>query len=305
MLSTLRQRFVTLFWILSAIFALRWSIDPLRVEVSTLRARHESSVLESRGWISQATPRTIEVLSFGLKPFAVDWMWLKLLQNAEAPSSRLAERSLPASLVHLISQIDPAHFETYVWGSVLLSVLRSEPNEAAQLLDRGQAFVDQELSQYPTEFIDRFWSEAYFIALRQVYVSLIELNDLPRARLAAKAAAAYPNSPAFIKGLSQRMESTEGLFEVGFRVLKITAGTVSDERAKEKIRERERLLEWKKRLWELNRDFAASPYRRKRDLSGFLSSKGVPGVDPQGEPLRLSSDGSIVSSLDSQKVMGL
>lgn len=257
--------------------------------------------------VTRLNARSVQSMAFGLTPMLVDYFWVRLLQDEEGEAKKPAvnQRSVPAVLMHLISDIDPANFEAYTWGSIFLSVLRDEAQEAVSLMLKGRDFVDRALPSYPEEFKRRFWSESFFIPFRQAYLYLFEVEDIQKAAEAYRAASRYENAPEYIKGIVKKFDTQDGLYTVGLQTLEHTAKGALDPAVVEKLKRKYAVLAWKQALFNWNREFEKSPYSKKRDLNGFLKSKGIAPLDPDREPVYLSETGRITSKMDQIKVMGL
>ena len=155
--------------------------------------------------VDLASPERVKALSFGHWPSVVDALWVKTLQDTSLRHVQKGERASIAPALHLATQLDPAFFDAYYYGSLLLSVVRSDGENARQLLERGEAFRTHELPNYPAWFREQVWSRSYQILMVLGYVYLYELEDLPRAAEAYRAASQHPAAPAYLKNLGERL----------------------------------------------------------------------------------------------------
>ncbi|MGZ3698090.1 MAG: hypothetical protein ACXWPM_12125 [Bdellovibrionota bacterium] len=264
-------------------------------------------------------PRIFQMLTFGHWPAAIDWLWMKLLQD-QSLDHVLPGVHPPAYYdLDLATDLDPAFFDAYVAGGNYLAVIRDDKTGARDLVLKGKKFLLQKLQDYPEEFKYRFWGRGWNLMMLLAYIYLFELNDMPNAAIAFKEAAQLPNAPEYIIHLGQRLERPDGQYEVGIRLLGFMIQASNDNLVKSELEKKRYSLFIAQYLFNLNQafqnylnqmpDYRASSKLSSKKMQGFyenfLKTSQTPRTDPFGGSIRLGEDGRIDSTTERQKVFGL
>lgn len=264
-------------------------------------------------------PKLFEILSFGHLPLAVDWLWMKTLQDpAITPVGPHAHPRAYYDL-NLATDLDPAYFEVYTAGANLLAVIRSDGAGARDLLLKGRRFLEHELPRYQEEFKLRHWGSSWNIPLLLAYVYLFELNDMPHAAEAFQQAAELPRAPTYLQSLSARLSKPGGSYEVGIRLLNFMISGQEVEALRLPLEEKRNSLIVGQYLFHLNDGFlsylkANSKYRQSDRVSRtemetywrhFQRDQRLPSQDPWGGRLSVSENGRIVTTTVHKTVFGL
>ncbi len=271
--------------------------------------------------VDLASPEKVKAFSFGHWPSVVDWLWIKVLQDTSLRHVEKGERASIAPALHLATQLDPANFDAYYYGSLLLSIVRSDGENARLLLERGELFRTQQLPSYPAWFQEQNWGRAFQIPLVLGYVYLYELEDLPRAAEAYRAASLYPDAPAYLKNLGARLKTVEGQYESAIKYLSGMANSEKDPEMKRKLTAKRDALYVGLYLHELNQSFRVFlnkiPSYRNRVIDQIPASDlekywklfqrkfKVAVKDPLGGKLTLDRSGRIVSTSRRERTFGL
>lgn len=260
-------------------------------------------------------PRLARVFSFGQVPSVVDWMWLRLLQDADL--SHVSEGNHPSTYYDLIlaTDLDPKYYEAYTVGADILSIIRNDNTGALELIRRAQEFASTELPSLGPGFARRFWSPAWSIPMTRAYLDLFEFNNLPGAAEAFKAASELPYSPQYLQHLVSRLSTREGQFDVGAKLLQFkldTLGRADTNGAREALRRKIHDFQLSRFLFEINERFDAFLSQRKKGrldrataFPRFLAAAGERGLDPEGGQLKLDDKGRIITTTPHQNVLGM
>lgn len=163
--------------------------------------------------------KLFRVMSFGHLPAALDWILIQALLDPGIGKNYSGIHPQLYSQLDILTELDPLFSEAYVVGANLLAIVRKDPLGAKVLLLRGKAFIEKDLLQYPQAFRDHYWSRPWQLYVLLAYVNLFELEDMPHAAEAFRAASSYAGSPAYLARLAKRLEAPGGEYEVGVRLL--------------------------------------------------------------------------------------
>ena len=269
--------------------------------------------------IEAFNPKLFEMMSFGQLPAVVDWMWLKTLQDPLLTHVKKGTHPAIFYTLDLITQLDPAFYESYIAGATLVSVVRDDGEGAMHLLTRGEEFRQHELARFDQSFRERFWSQEWRIPLLMAYVYLFDLDDMPHAEEAYRKASLISDAPAYLKPLMEQLGRPGGRYKVGLRLIDLMiASNAKNPDVKEKLLVRRESLKVNYFLYDLNErfhNFLDSRHVSQEDLrSGtkadkywqlFKKSSGFPGEDPWGGLVSVSEEGRIVTTTEHRKVFGL
>ncbi len=251
----------------------------------------------------------IQVLSFGQLPAWVDWIFLRAIGwSSYLRGQDRSGRSQFYYDLDLMTDLDPAFFEVYAGGALLLSVGRHEPVLARDLLLKGNHFAREKLTGFEPSFRQRFWSRPWELNLTLGYLYLFEFYDLPQAAQAIREASIVSGSPTYLADFAKRLGTPDGQFEVGGRILDLMirnlAGQKNDpdlEKKLEDLKHKKFNLDVAQYLYFANRDYAAS----KKTWSEFLIQTGRQEQDPWGGVLSVNSDGVVMTSTPHESVFHL
>src|SRR4051812_47419960 len=96
-------------------------------------------------------------LTFGQLPMAVDWLWMKTLQDSTLTHVTKGRHAGVYFDLDLATDIDPAYYEAYTAGSNVLAIIRDDVAGARDLLLKAERFRKEELPRYPEDFKRNFW----------------------------------------------------------------------------------------------------------------------------------------------------
>jgi hypothetical protein len=264
-------------------------------------------------------PILFKTLAFGQLPTAVDWLWMRVLQD---PSMNKITKGNHAGIFYdldLATDIDPAYLEAYTSGANLLAIIRDDVQGAKHLLLKAERFRKEELPSYPEFFRDTFWQDAWYPSFILAYLHIFELQDLPAGAAAFEEAARIPRVPEFILKLTERLKRKGGHYEVGIKLLNfMIEGTKIDATKEELTRKRDSMIVGQY-LFQVNDEFAfflrAQPGYREQQTVGieklktywerFRQQKNLAARDPWGGTLSISPEGRIVTSTPYEKAFGL
>jgi hypothetical protein len=241
--------------------------------------------------IEEYNPELFKVMSFGQLPAVIDWMWIKTLEDPVI--THVAQGTHPAIFytLDLITDLDPAFMPAYAPGAVLVSVIRDDGPGALKLLLKGEEFRKTKLPSYDARFRAEHWPREWQVPLLLAYVYLFDMDDMPHAAEAFKAAEQVEGSPYYLKDLIQKLEKPDGQFEVGLRLLGFMISSTKDPDAQERFRDRLESLKISQFLHEMNEK--------------HLKHEPLPKLDPWGGALSITSDGKVTTSTPHRKVFGL
>src|ERR1051325_4915360 len=81
-------------------------------------------------------PRLVGLLSFGQLPAAMDWIWMRLLQDPSITHVQPGKHPALYYDLQLLTDLDPAYRESYTDGAQLLSIVRNDGPGARDLLEK-------------------------------------------------------------------------------------------------------------------------------------------------------------------------
>ena len=268
-----------------------------------------------------ASAEKVRTFSFGHWPSIVDWLWVKTLQDPSLQPVASGEKAAIAPLLDLATELDPAFFAAYYYGSLLLSIVRSDGESAVRLLLRGEDFRTKELPDYPLEFQESEWRHRTQIPLLLGYVYLYDLENLPKAAEYYRAASQQPDAPIYLKNLGERLKTPEGQYESAITYLTGMAKAEADPEMRDKLLKKRDALYVGLYLYEINQSFRSflnrfPSYRAQvasklsrmeldRYWLKFQKQFKVSKKDPFGGILSLDPSGRVISSSRKERAFGL
>jgi hypothetical protein len=259
-------------------------------------------------------PILYRTMSFGHLPAAVDWLWMRSLQD---PSySHVPAGVHPPAFydLDLATDLDPAYYEAYVDGALHLVVVRDDDRGAETLLLKANEFRTKEMSQYGAEFVSQFWSEHWQVPIILGYVYLLEITDLPKAAEMFLEAGKHDNVPIYVKSIAERLKKPGGIYEVAYRVVNTLIVGTKDDRLKEQFAKKRDSIKVLSFLDTVERSFYAAlksepaslPKERvQKSWKNFLAINPHIAVDPFGGRLSLGDDGRVTTTTKYDKVFNL
>lgn len=279
----------------------------------TKLASHPTQVTKElqREW----DPQIVRLFSFGFLPVSIDWLWLESVMDvSQLPTPNGTHSSLYYT-IDLLTSLDPSFYFAYVAGAHLLTVYRSDPLGAKELLLKARGFRDSELTRYSQHFQDDYWADAWNISVLLAYVDLFELNDLPSAGEHFRDAARFASAPAYVHQMSNRLSKPGGIYEVGDRLLEFMIrkekASRMDPKVMVRLKEQREALKVKRYLFSMSQALQEFLKRKgsvslTQDVwSSFLMEKKLSEFDPWGGTLRFSSDAKVLTTTPHQNVMNL
>lgn len=201
-------------------------------------------------------PQYIEHMSFGHRQTIGDALWLRLLQNLDycgeafevedEGGPALCQKGWAFQMLWSISDLDPRFEALYRLGGVILSVVLSDVEGAAQLFDRG---------------VERF-PEDWALSYRAAFHFLEEVNDQEKAaRLLVQAG--QHGAPEWVFSLAARLETERGRAIFAESILLDALESLPDSRFRGRIEERLEMVRA-----ELAKSEYPDPGGRERDPAG-------------------------------------
>jgi hypothetical protein len=200
-------------------------------------------------------PALFESMSFGQLPSAIDWVWLKSLQDPSLEHVKRGDHLQIYYDIDLLTDLDPLFMNAYTLGANVLAVVHDDGLGALAIIEKGEKFRKTELPKYSQSFQDRFWSEAWSVPLLLGYTFLFEMDDLPRAAEAYEEASHLPGAPPYLQHLVERFKQPGGQYEVGLKLTEFLIGGTKEPRAKQKLLQRRQSLLVGQYLFEVNQQF--------------------------------------------------
>lgn len=241
--------------------------------------------------VEEFNPKLFEVMSFGQLPAVIDWMWIKTLQDPVITHVNRGNHPAIFYTLDLITDLDPVFMEAYTGGATLVSVIRDDGPGALHLLLKGEEFRKNKLKSYSSDFKTRFWSQEWRVPLVLAYVYLFDMDDMPHATGAFKAAQQIDGSPEYLKDLVQKLERPGGQYEVGLRLIDLLIAGATDPEVKERLAHRRESLQVLHFLFNMD-----ERVRHEQKL---------PATDPWGGILSRTPDGKVTTTTPHKKVFGL
>jgi len=187
----------------------------------------------------------------------------------------------------------------------LLAVVRDDVLGARDLLLKAERFRTNDLSAYPKEFREEYWSKPWLISLQLAYLYLFELEDMPNAARAFREAANISGAPPYLLRLEKRLETKEGQYDVLLKLLRFLMGATVDEKILSRFEKKIEAVQLGFFLFRLNQQFEEFRRKEKGSLGEFLKKSGLTGTDPVGGILSVDSSGKIISSSPRENVFML
>jgi hypothetical protein len=258
---------------------------------------------------AKASPELTRALSFGQLPVAIDWLWMKSLQDPAYSHVRPGTHPPAFYELDLASDLDPAYRDIYTAGATMLAVVRTDGPGARDLLLKAERFRKEKLDSYSPEFRARFWPDEWRIPLILAYTYLFELGDMPKAADAFLEASTLPGAPSYLGRLATRLRAPGGRYEVGLRLLDHMMSEHRAASVREELARKHRSLEVGAFLYKAEDDF--SRYRAGHPAADagkawerFLAGRAP--LDPWGGELRLDArSGRILTTTPHEAVFGL
>jgi hypothetical protein len=287
-----------------------------------LRIRYEPVAENSQHLVERIDPALFRAMSFGQLPAAIDWVFLKCLQDPTVEHVKKGEHLQVYYDFDVLTDLDSRFFSVYTIGANLLAIIHDDGQGALNLLLKGEKFRTGELSAYPESFRETYWSQEWQIPLLLAYTYLFELDDLPNAAIAYEKAAAFPQAPDYLKGLVKEFHTKDGQYQVGLRLLTFMINGQKNMEAREKLERKKISLVILQYLFDLNSRFQAFLIQKKfppehlpkgmelstarsRQWRDFLVENGISDIDPWNGALSLNPNGKIITTTEHQKVFGL
>jgi hypothetical protein len=279
-----------------------------------LRIRFEPAAYNSPHPVERIDPSLFRAMSFGQLPAAIDWVFLKCLQDSTLEHVNKGEHLQIYYDLDVLTDLDNRFYAVYTIGANLLAIVHDDGPGALALLLKGEKFRLNELKNYPESFRETYWSQEWQIPLILAYTYLFELDDLPKAAAAYEEAAAFPAAPEYLRGLVKDFHSKDGQYLVGLRLLDFMIhGQKNDELAREKLERKKASLEVLQYLSDINGRFQAFLSKKKSSATveksklwrDFLIDNRVSEIDPWNGALSLDPKGKIVTTTEHEKVFGM
>jgi hypothetical protein len=256
-------------------------------------------------------PLLYRTMSFGHLPAAVDWLWMRSLQD---PSySHVPEGVHPPAFydLDLATDLDDAYYDAYIDGALHLVVVRDDEAGAEALLLKADRFRREKLSEYGEDFRERFWIEPWQVPMILGYVYLLELYDVPKAAAAFTEASQFEQAPLHVKMMVERLKKPGGIYEVAFRLVDTLNKTTKDDRLREEFNRKRHSIQVLAYLDQVERSFREmvsskwSRLDRDSQWTKFLSSNPRLARDPWGGRLGLDEQGRVTTTTPYESVFNL
>jgi hypothetical protein len=293
------------------------AIQPLLV--SQIRGLDSAWVVPPQKRDLQLNPRVARALSVGHLATVVDSLWIRSMLDPAI--NHVAPGDHPPAYydLDLASRLDPAFFDVYSAGGLMLAVIRDDDEGSRILVERGEAFRRNELGRQPEILRKRFWPDAWRLPMLLGYIYLFELSDAKAAGGAFAEAARIEGAPEFLTWLANRFARPGGAYEVGGRLLTQMIDLEKDPRARETLVEKRKSLYLGRYLSDLDRQFREflsrdRSYQEDGKLSAtelegywerFRRAQKIPLEDPWGGKVSIDASGRVRSTTARIKVFGL
>jgi hypothetical protein len=273
----------------------------------------------------QLNPALFQSMSFGQIGAAIDWAFLKCLQDPTIEHVKKGEHLEIYYDLDLVTTLDPLFFQAYVFGANLLAIVHDDGEGALELLLKGEKFRATTLKDYSGSFRDQYWPNEWQLPLLLAYTYLFEVDNMPKATDAYEEAASLPGAPVYLQGLVKRFRAKDGEYEVGLRLLDFLLSGQKEPAAREKLLRRKYSLQVKKYVFDTNQKFnnfleshkiqktkqgnhnpsEKDLARMKQLWSQFLVKSATSDIDPWNGSLSINDSGVVVTSTPHDKVFGL
>jgi tetratricopeptide (TPR) repeat protein len=134
----------------------------------------------------------LRVLSLGYERAVADLFWIRTVYYVGDETSTLAGWPAAERLAHLVTDIDPHFDSAYVLMSAVLNGLRSDPDAAIRLLEKGAAVSD-------------YWRIHFLLGFQY----FMEKNDYERGAKALERAVEL-GGPTYLQFLISRLYTSAG-----------------------------------------------------------------------------------------------
>lgn len=152
-------------------------------------------------------------------PSFVDGILLRFLGDDRMTLLRQGERSELGFDLLLASELDPRFLDLYLSGATILSIVRDDYVSANGLMERADEFRLNQLPKYSTKFRASHWPRASRINLQIYYLNTYDQFNVERALKALNTLRIEDDPLPILVQLKERSQSTEGIFEVGMRMM--------------------------------------------------------------------------------------
>ncbi|MBC7690361.1 MAG: hypothetical protein H7222_01215 [Methylotenera sp.] len=251
------------------------------------------------------SPLQYRILSFGNLPATVDWFLIRFLGESSLEHVKAGTHSQVYYDLDLTTDLDPLFFELYHHGSNFLTVVHDDNLGAVAIAEKGLNFSRVGLAQFPPSFRSRYWSQPWQLSMVLVYLYLFEVKDVKLAAQTLNMVAMQSKAPAHMSFLSKRLQTIEGQYEVGFRILtfmRMSAETRGDQTVLEQMDVKLASLKASHFFYELNLKFQSA----KTPLPKLQSQGLIPVTDPWGGKIYFDeAKKKITSTTPRDNVMGL
>lgn len=262
---------------LAASAILLHSIDQIRPQAT----------LEEVLYIS--SPKVLKRASLGYDGLLADIYWTRAVQYfGNRHASRAAENyNLLAPLLEITTNLDPHLLVAYQFGGNFLAP--APPNGAGQP-DRAIALLRYGIRNNPND-----WHLYYDLG----FVYYTDLKDYPKAADIFAQGSRVPDAHPFMRIMAAQTAEHAGEFETARMLWKATYATAREKLIRQNAAEHLRDLKVDEDVSLLQSAvtrFGERTGRLPSSMQELLAAEGVRGVpvDPDGNPYRLSSDGSIL-----------
>ena len=275
--------------------------------------------------------RIIRFMSFGQWPAVVEWLWMRSLQDIELNHVAPGSHATAFYDIDLATDMDPAFFKAYFFGSLLLTVVRNDNHGARILLEKAHEFGKKResyaqdssygslIQDYPKRFWRGFWSAEWRVSQLLGYLNLFEFNQLEKANHYFSQAARFERAPPYLKRMGVQLSSKEGRYRLALTYLQRTQKETDNPLLKESLRKKERHLQVAYQLFQIDREFrsylnAQASYRQAQDISSkalgrywkrFVRSNRVVLRDFMGGRIYLDDNGQVVTTSRVEPVLKL
>jgi hypothetical protein len=269
-------------------------------------------------------PELLKSISFGNLPMAIDYLTLLILGDSDMDKVPKGTHTTSYFYLDAIVALDPMFSEINPLAN-MLAVLRGDAFGARDLLEKSQDFVRSQLPAYSQKFKDKYWPHPWQGQLFLAYVNIFELDDLPRAAIAFREAAAMPGGPPYLQRLEKKLNRPGGEYDVGLKLLEFMISGARDQRYRESLENKSVNLKVGQFLYKINEAFqrfaASSQVTRSTPpkplalglaenqklvklWENFLKTTHTSSIDPWGGQLYIKEN-KIASTTPHEKVFGL
>ena len=139
-------------------------------------------------------PQTAQLLSFGFDSVMGDLHWLRAVQIVGSPQGASGRNSLLASLIDVVTTLDPWVDHPYRFAAVWLTDDETSVRKSNELIRRG-------IAHHPDD-----WRGYFYLAFNHMFF----LGEEPEAALALAPAVNLDGAPPYLTRLLARLKSSTG-----------------------------------------------------------------------------------------------